>query len=140
MIVAVGIFGLIGLLAGQLLTQSIQVTEKVLFRGERLNEIQRAIQIVEWDIRQLTHRQIRNEYGEIMPALVNSGGASIEFTRRGFINATGEQRSNLQRVQYYVQEGNLMRAILDKFGSCARHSLCRSDVVEASLQYQVQCD
>lgn len=108
MVVAVGIFGLIGLMAAQLLTQSIEVTEKVLIRAERLTEIQRAIQILEWDVRQLTHRGVRDEFGDQLPPLMLTEG-SVQFTRRGWINATDEQRSSLQRVQYYVEEGNLLR-------------------------------
>lgn len=108
MVVAVGIFGLIGLMAAQLLSQSIEVTEKVLFRAERLTEIQRAIQILEWDVRQLTHRGVRDEFGDQLPPLMLTEG-SVQFTRRGWINATDEQRSSLQRVLYYVDEGNLLR-------------------------------
>ena len=108
MVVAVGIFGLVGLIAAHLLSQSIDVTGKVLSRGERLTEIQRAIQILEWDLRQLTHRGVRDEFGDHMAPLALNAG-SVQFTRRGWINATDEQRSSLQRVHYYVNEGNLMR-------------------------------
>ena len=146
MVVAVGIFGLIGLIAGQLLSQSIEVTEKVLLRGERLTEIQRAIQILEWDVRQLTHRGVRDEYGDRLPALMLSND-SIEFTRRGWVNATDQQRSNLQRVRYYVEEGNLIRRFwirLDRATDTPSHDQIllrdaanlRFEVIDSNIQVQ----
>ena len=108
MVVTVLIFGIVGVLAVQLLSQAVRTTEKVIHRSTVLGEWHRAMNIIEQDLLQINDRQIRDEFGDYQPGVVADEG-QIEFTRRGWRNFLGDQRSEQQRVAYFLHENQLIR-------------------------------
>lgn len=87
--------------------------------ADRTHEINRAWMIITRDLRQFSPRPIRDEFGEEEPAMVGGEAARflLSFTRAGWHNPLGQQRSNLQRVNYLVEDGALWResyAVLDR--------------------------
>ena len=107
MLVALGVFAVIGLLSAQIVTQMVDVNERTRARADRLVEVQRAVELIRRDVQQLAHRHVRDELGEPVPTLdVNQVGV-MRFTRRGWSNPLERQRSELQRVAY-VLEGDLL--------------------------------
>ncbi|MRI34626.1 type II secretion system protein GspJ [Endozoicomonas sp. OPT23] len=86
-----------------------QVTDGIL---DRLDVLQRAQLIMEKDLFQLVGRSIRDEFGDRKPAVQAPAGEGelIAFTRSGWRNPLNEIRSDLQRVQYEVDEGKLIRS------------------------------
>ncbi len=77
----------------------------------RLSEVDRAFGMLTRDLRQVVDRSIRDEFGDILPALVGGDYAEwdLSFTRAGWRNPVGISRSDLQRVNYYLAEDNLYR-------------------------------
>ncbi|MYE12510.1 MAG: type II secretion system protein GspJ [Gammaproteobacteria bacterium] len=107
MLVALGVFAVIGLLSAQIVTQMVDVNERTRTRADRLVNVQRAVEVLRRDIQQLAHRHVRDELGDPVPTLdVNQIGL-MRFTRRGWSNPLELKRSELQRVAY-VLEGELL--------------------------------
>jgi general secretion pathway protein J len=91
----------------------------------RVEELNRALAFLNRDLRQFVDRPVRDEYGELQPALTGGPLAffPLSLTRGGWHNSQGLPRSDLQRVQYYLEDGALWRAyypVLDRVPSTAR--------------------
>ena len=117
MVVTVLIFGIVGVLAVQLLSQSVRTTEKVIHRSSVLGDWHRAMNIIEQDLLQVNGREIRDEHGDHQPSISVDSSGQIELTRNGWRNILGHQRSEQQRVSYFLYENQLFRRywnILDR--------------------------
>jgi general secretion pathway protein J len=109
--IAILLFAMISTAAYKLfdsVSRAQQVTDGIL---DNLDEIQRAQLIIEKDLFQIAARPIRDEFGDPQPALKapSVDGFMVEFTRSGWRNPLKEIRSNLQRVAYDIDEGELVR-------------------------------
>ncbi len=134
MLVALGVFAVIGLLSAQIVTQMVDVNELTRARADRLVEVQRAVELIRRDVQQLAHRHVRDELGEPVPTLdVNQVGV-MRFTRRGWSNPLELKRSELQRVAYVLEEELLYRVfwpVLDRGADTQPVSQLLLDGVEA---------
>lgn len=78
---------------------------------KRLQQIQQTVSIISRDFSQILPRAIRDEYGNVQPAL--SAGSNIdnlvEFTRGGRVNPANLLRSTLLRVAYRFDDESLIR-------------------------------
>ncbi len=79
--------------------------------AERTWEINRALMFLSRDLRQFADRPVRDEFGELEPALQGGPVARfmLSFTRRGWHNTQGFPRSALQRVNYVFEDDALWR-------------------------------
>lgn len=111
MLVALGIFAVIGVISSQLLIQVVDLSEAARSRSERLIEIHRATEIIRRDIQQLVHRYVRDEYGNPGATVEINQSSLIQLTRRGWQNPHGLPRSELQRVSYTWNNGRIYRLI-----------------------------
>lgn len=109
MLVALAVFAVIGLMSNQLLMQIINMSELTEVRGGRFVETQRAVEIIRRDVQQLAHRGVRDELGDSQPGFEINEYGLLQFTRRGWANPLGHNRSGLQRVAYASVEGSLFR-------------------------------
>jgi general secretion pathway protein J len=111
------------------LDQALKSRSEVDQQSARLLAIQHAVRTMEQDFELLQPRPVRNLVGDgYLPALIagpgmaaaaigsGASGASVNapvplvtFTRGGWTNPVGLQRSELQRVSYAVQNGTLVR-------------------------------
>ena len=117
MLVVLGIFALVGLIASQILTRVLDNERTLSARGERLAEVQRAMLILQRDILQLNARGIRDQLGDPVEPLLIGADGMMEFTRSGWRNPLQRPRSELQRVGYIMQDTDLYRAywnVLDR--------------------------
>ncbi|MBV1905291.1 MAG: type II secretion system minor pseudopilin GspJ [Pseudomonadales bacterium] len=103
------IFAMLGVMTSQLVSRIIILDKKTVKHGERLMEIQQAMQIFERDFGQLTQRSIRDESGELQASTKIGEQFLIEFSRQGWRNPLLRARSTLQRVAYIVEEETLYR-------------------------------
>lgn len=110
MLVALGVFAVIGLLSAQIVTQMVDINERTRARADRLVDVQRAVEVIRRDVQQLAHRHVRDELGDPVPTLDMNQTALMRFTRRGWSNPLERQRSELQRVAY-VLEGELLHRV-----------------------------
>lgn len=104
--------------------------------ARRSYEINRAWMIISRDLAQFVSRPVRDEFGELEPAL--SGGPAarfaLSFTRGGWHNPVGNPRSNLQRVNYRLEEDALWRdsyPVLDRAGDTEPREVKLLEGVEA---------
>ena len=137
MMTALAIFGVIGLMATQILTGTIRLGETTRARGEALADVQRAMDIIGRDIMQLTRRTVQDELGEPTEPVIVSGTSLLELTRQGWQNPLGEPRSELQRVAYMHRDDTLIRLfwpVLDRApGSEPIPQVLLGGVTEASF-------
>lgn len=103
--------------------------------SQRTYEVNRAWMIISRDLRQFVSRPVRDEFGEVEPALVGGPAArfALSFTRSGWHNPNDNLRSNLQRVNYRVEEGALWRdsyPVLDRASDSTPREVKLLDDVE----------
>lgn len=117
MLVVFAVFAIIGVISSQIVSQVINNQRTMSERGDRLMAVQRAMQIMQRDIMQLTHRPVRDQLGDpLEPMLIGADGL-MEFTRLGWRNPLDRQRAEVQRMAYVTQDGDLYRAyypVLDR--------------------------
>ena len=142
LIIALGIFSLVSVMAFSgfhAVKTSSKHVEQV--SGE-LSKLQMAFLLMGRDMQQAIARSIRDNYGDEQAALTGSGsgfGNMLEFTRTGWVNPLGQQRSAMQRVAYGVKEDNLVRMswpMLDRVqGSEPREAVLLKDVKGFELRF-----
>ena len=118
-LLAIVITALIGLGSWQLLNSAIKTNELTQARLEELKQLQKAMFFVARDFQQVIARGVRDEFGDLMPALsTRNEFYALEFTRSGWRNPLQDPRSELQRIAYELdQEGWLVRhywSVLDR--------------------------
>lgn len=117
MLVVFGIFALLGVIASQIVGRVIDNQAVLRDRGDRLAEVQRAMQIIQRDVLQIADRPIRDQLGDTLePVLIGADGL-VEFSRVGWRNPLAVKRAEVQRVGYLAQDGDLYRAywtVLDR--------------------------
>ena len=109
MLVALGVFAIIGVLSSRILLGVVDVSAATAERAAELAALQRAMAVIERDVEQLVRRSVRDDYGEQRPAVAVDGDALLELTRRGWQNPLGAQRAELQRVAYLLRDEKLLR-------------------------------
>ena len=108
MLIALGVFAVIGLMSSQILSGIVDLSDTVRNRSDQLAELQRAMFIISRDVEQMTRRPVRDAFGDSTAAIIVDQPL-IEFTRRGWQNPLRSPRSELQRVAYTVADGDLVR-------------------------------
>lgn len=107
-LVAVSIFAVIGAMTMSSLIQVGRTGEQVSLSQQKLSEIQFGMGYIGKDIMQLIARKVRDQYGDVQPQLIMKDSL-LTFTRQGWSNLMQQQRSNLQRVEYLLQDKTLIR-------------------------------
>ncbi len=113
-LVAVAIFGLLSIAAYSILDAGMRSRQQTEERLGKLEILQRVIHTIERDLRMLSARQVRNEFGDKVPILRGESEPSglqtfFEFTRAGWRNPAGLPRSNLQHIIYNFEQNTLKR-------------------------------
>lgn len=118
-LIAMAISAIIAFLSYSSISRVMDGIDGLRATTDRSYDINRAMMILSRDIREFVPRPIRDEYGEVEPAL--TGGTQsrfiLSFTRTGWHNPLGHPRSNLQRVNYRIEDGALWRdayVVLDR--------------------------
>jgi general secretion pathway protein J len=101
LLVSMSIFATLGLGAYQMLQVVADSHERVRSSADAFTGLNLAYSIIQRDFNQFAPRAVRDEYGEPLPSIdFDNEDYIIEFTRRGWRNPAGRQRSRLQRVAY----------------------------------------
>ena len=101
LLVSMSIFATLGLGAYQMLQTVADSHERVRSSADAFTRLNLAYSIIQRDFNQFAPRAVRDEYGEVLPTIdFENEDYIIEFTRRGWRNPAGRQRSRLQRVAY----------------------------------------
>ena len=127
-LIALAITAFVSMIAYTSLSSVIVGVEGMRETTDRTYEINRAWMIISRDLRQFVPRPVRDEFGEEEPAM--SGGSvarfALSFTRAGWHNPNANPRSNLQRINYRLEDGALWRdsyAVLDRAGNTEPQSV-----------------
>ncbi len=105
-------------------------------RLERIGALQVTFRFLQNDINQVIRRPVRDELGEVLPALRGGGIAPryhLELTRGGWFNPLGQPRPSLRRVAWRVAEERLERLtwdVLDPVSGTEPHLLPLLEEVE----------
>lgn len=132
MMIAVSITALIGISSTNLLSNIINTKKATDDRSEQLTSLQRFNQFVSRDAEQLVNRPIRDEYGDIQPALVLDGTDYLaEWSRLGWRNSPINEnpRSIIQRVAFQTfdideDECEQAKERLKNWGNLSPDGLC----------------
>lgn len=122
LLVALAVFAIMAAAAYSSLRSILYTEAAVKAEARRLGQVQMAFFLMERDIGQILPRGIRDEYDEEQPPLQSGKllGDLLIFTRTGWDNPLGLSRSNLQRLAYRFEQGQLFRVFwdtLDRSGS-----------------------
>ena len=83
MIVALAVFAVLGLMSSQMVSRVLDVHKVAIARGERLGELQRAIQMMQRDVLEMAPRSVRDEMGDSLPTMRVGAELALELTRSG---------------------------------------------------------
>lgn len=134
-LIALGITAFVSVIAYTSLSAVLSGAERLRENTDRSYEINRAFMILSRDLRQFVDRPVRDEFGEREPGM--TGGLlarfPLSFTRAGWHNPNGYPRSNLQRVNYRLEDDALWRdsyAVLDRAANTEPTSVLLLEGVE----------
>jgi general secretion pathway protein J len=106
--VAVLIAAILAVMAFESMQQSLKSRERVRTHQARLQAVQFTMRSLVQDLAQTYPRPVREPLGPGYQAAV-VGGPGLAFTRGGWTNPVGLERSTLQRVRYVLRDGKLYR-------------------------------
>jgi general secretion pathway protein J len=106
-IVAVAIAAILAVMGYQAMESALSNRDRIRAHEERLRALQFTMRSLVQDLSQLTPRPVRQPLGVDHLAAISSN--PFMFTRGGWTNPVGLERSTLQRVQYVVRDQQLFR-------------------------------
>lgn len=106
LLVALSIFSVIAIMAYSGLNTVLKAHEQTSQQSKQLAKLQMAIHFFSRDIQQFVNRPIRNEYGDLEPAMYGANNR-LSFTHAGWHNPTQQKRSQLRYVQYFIENQQL---------------------------------
>lgn len=116
-LIALMIFSVISVSGIALLSQSLNAHQQTESLNILLQDVQRTRALLKADLSQVAGRSVRDPYGT-GNGFVFSGGRQVgtdsilQLVRDGWENPAGlERRSSLQRVEYALDDGNLIRRV-----------------------------
>ena len=129
------ITGFVATIAYTSLASAITGVERTREIAARTYEVNRALMIFSRDLRQFVARPVRDEFGDMEPALLGGPATryALAFTRSGWHNPNGLLRSRLQRVAYRFEDESLWRdswPVLDRAGDTEAQSVLLLEGVE----------
>lgn len=134
-LIALAITAFVATIAYASLSSVISGVESTRAAAQQTYELDRALMFISRDLRQLVARPVMDEFGQREPALTGGPLARfmLSFTRNGWHNPKQVNRSNLQRVNYLLEEGALWREtyfVLDRLGDSESQRVKLLDGVE----------
>lgn len=115
-LVAIAIFSIMAVFAYSTLQQVLSTNQHLQKQADELAQLQFLFGRFLEDVAQLVNRPIRDEFGATEPALLGSSQI-LKLTRSGWENPLESKRSNLQRVEWFVEGKTLYRqywTVLDR--------------------------
>jgi len=122
MAIAIGVFAIIAAISYSTLITFLDTRDQIGARHTELRQLQFLFSLLEQDIRFITRRPVRDEFGDIEPPLmVNPGDSQTDIELIRFTTAHPDPSSpdwfRLQRVAWRFEDGNLYRVtwrVLDR--------------------------
>lgn len=115
-LVATGIFVLIGLASYRVLSTQIQAFHKLEDTTKEIHDFQNANRLMTSDLLQLSNRAARSDENIFTPAIFGTENQLI-FTRTGWANFKGEKRPESQRVLYFFRNNSISQKPIKRFNN-----------------------
>ncbi len=128
--VAIFVFAVMSVFAYGGLNQVLKGQKYLQTSSDQLKDLQLTFRYLEKDINQLINRPIRNQYGDLQPALVGDEDKVLSFTHAGWRNPANLVRSQLQRVSYELSENTLMRHTWGQLDGAIAEEYFTTDLLE----------
>ena len=111
LLVAMGIFALIGATAYAGLDTVLAARAVLAERSEQLRRLQLGMEWLRRDLEQLAARPVRDSFGSLRPALEGDtrGPVLLSLTRSGYDSPLAFERAGLQRLRYRLSGDQLLR-------------------------------
>ncbi|MFN3587074.1 MAG: type II secretion system minor pseudopilin GspJ [Moraxellaceae bacterium] len=109
LLVAVTILAFIAVGAYRLLADTVVAREQGQQHLAQMQALQKAMNLLQRDLQQVLLRPVRDEFGDVQPAFYLPQPNVMEFTRAGWRNPLGQTRSELVRLRYRLDNGELVR-------------------------------
>ena len=109
--------------------------------SQRLSALQTTYVFLQRDIEQAIYRSIRVDETQKLPALysIPNEDLLLELTRTGWQNPLEQQRSELQRISYHINDGKLYRGYwnsIDRTQNAIQHeTLMLSDFKSIQIRF-----
>lgn len=134
-LVALSITAFVSVIAYTSLSSVMTGVEGMRESTRRTYELNRAMMIIARDFREFVPRSVRDEFGDVEPPIVGGPAARfmLSLTRSGWHNPNQHPRSNLQRVNYRLEDQGLWRdsyTVLDRASDTEPQTVLLLDGVE----------
>lgn len=134
-LIAMAVTAFVATIAYTSLASALSSVDQLRASADRATEINRAWLILSRDLDEFIARPVRDEFGQVEPAMLGGEAARflLSFTRAGWHNPNAHPRSNLQRINYRLEDGALWRdsyVVLDRSGDSEPQSVRLLDDVE----------
>lgn len=106
---ALAIFALLSAMAYGGLQSVIATKRSVGDAQQRMTQWQKGVFRLRTDLESAVDRPVRDEFGDIQPALYRNPRGGLEFSHGGRRNPLNLPRSSIERVEYLLQDGSLLR-------------------------------
>lgn len=142
LMVALFIFAILSAAGVMLLSGSVGAQGAVQQRLDGLAEVQRASSLMTVDLAQATDRISRTRSGALAPVFFAAGGGqadpAVQFVRTGRDNPDAATRSNLQKLEYGLSGGRLIRRAYPQVDGTEpeRAAVMLDDVVAAGFRFR----
>lgn len=116
LLVVLLIMAVMGAVSYDMLGTSMRLESRTVQHSQALEQMTRTLHWLQQDIEQFIDRPIRDELGESEPSLLLQDG-HLSLTHLGWANPLQEQRSNIQRVTYQLNNREFERmswSVLDR--------------------------
>ncbi|MCU7959496.1 MAG: type II secretion system minor pseudopilin GspJ [gamma proteobacterium symbiont of Bathyaustriella thionipta] len=111
LLIAMSIFAILAAMGYVGLQQMIRASEQNAQAGQQLQRLQKAMFWLTSDVAQILPRPVRDRFGDTQAALLLdvSDGTRLSLTRAHAISQQSSASDGLQRVNWWLQDGQLMR-------------------------------
>ncbi|MEE9343089.1 MAG: type II secretion system minor pseudopilin GspJ [Gammaproteobacteria bacterium] len=140
LMIALSIFAVVSLMATGGMSRVLSMRQGTEVQADKLKRMQKVYHLLERDFSQAIDRKVRSAYGSDLDALMgNSQYDGVEFSHLGHANPVGFLRSEIQRVRYRLEDGELIRSswrVLDRVADSEPDDVTLLEEAEAfSVRY-----
>jgi general secretion pathway protein J len=136
LLISLAIMGFISIVAFQLIGSGYRVQSAVREESKKLEYSARTWLKIQMDFEQIVDRAIRDNQGSQEPALKLYDG-KLSFTRTGWVNPLKKERSQYQRLEYYIQDKQLNRVFWETLDRDP-DSESRTQIFDKITQFDIQ--
>lgn len=139
-LVALALTASVAVMAYSGLSSAMVARERLVREEAVLRDLQRFFNLIGRDLRHLVARPVRNEIGELEAAVIAEEDSLLRLalTRNGWDNFAGLPRSNLQRVGWWFEDGQLSRGYWPVLDRATETPLLEAVVLEDVLEFEVR--